>query len=182
MSDKLKQFIDDNREAFDSESPDPDLYNNLKQKLTTTNTGKVYPVKLYRRIAAVAAVIILSVSLYFVFKKNNSTIIKDPENTVDATTFPDPVYAKQIHQYQQMIDLQQMELKKVKNEHPDLYRQFSDDINQLDSAYRALKITLEKNPNTEMLLEAMIRNLQLQSELLNRQLLIIREIKQKSKT
>jgi len=32
-----------------------------------------------------------------------------------------------------------------------------------------------------MLLEAMIQNLQLQSELLNRQLLIIKEIKQKSK-
>jgi hypothetical protein len=182
MSDKLKQFIDDNREAFDSESPDPKLYNKLTQKFKTVNTGKIYPMKLYRRIAAVAAVIILSASLYFIFKKNNGIIPKGPENTVDAITFPDPVYAKQIDQYQQMIDLQQIELKKVENEHPDLYRQFSDDINQLDSAYRALKITLEKNPNTEMLLEAMIRNLQLQSELLNRQLLIIKEIKQKSKT
>ena len=182
MSDKLKQFIDDNREAFDSENPDPKLYNNLRQKFKTTGTGKVYPMKLYRRIAAAAAVLVLSASLFFILKKNNSTTIKGPENAVDVTTFPDHVYAKQIDQYQQMIDLQQTELKKVENEHPDLYRQFSDDINQLDSAYRALKITLEKNPNTEMLLEAMIRNLQLQSDLLNRQLLIIKEIKLKSKT
>jgi hypothetical protein len=182
MSDKLKQFIDDNRKAFDSENPDPKLYSNLQQKYKTANPGKVYPMKLFRRVAAVAAVMILSVSLYFILKKNNSTTIQGPENAVDVTAFPDPAYAKQIDQYQQMIDLQQMELKKVENEHPDLYRQFTDDINQLDSSYRALKTTLEKNPNTEMLLEAMIRNLQLQSELLNRQLLIIKEIKQKSKT
>jgi len=44
-----------------------------------------------------------------------------------------------------------------------------------------LKTSLENNPNTEMLLEAMIRNLQIQSELLARQLSIIKEIKQKSK-
>jgi len=62
-----------------------------------------------------------------------------------------------------------------------LYRQFAKDINQLDSAYRVLKITLTTNPNQEMLLEAMIRNLQFQSDLLNRQLLIIQEIKQKNK-
>ena len=100
------------------------------------------------------------------------------ENTTDN---PDAVYAKQIDQYQQIIDRQQAQLKKAQYEHPDLYRQFTDDINQLDSAYRKLKTSLENNPNTEMLLEAMIRNLQIQSELLTRQLSIIKEIKQKSK-
>jgi hypothetical protein len=44
-----------------------------------------------------------------------------------------------------------------------------------------LKLKLPANPNRELLLEAMLQNLQLQSELLNRQLLIIKEIKQKNK-
>jgi len=43
-----------------------------------------------------------------------------------------------------------------------------------------LKTKLPENPNREMLLEAMISNLQMQSDLLSRQLKIIKEIKQKS--
>jgi hypothetical protein len=40
-----------------------------------------------------------------------------------------------------------------------------------------LKTQLPKNPNREQLLEAMIRNLQLQTELLSQQLQIIQKIK-----
>ena len=180
MSDKLKQFIDDNREAFDSDNPNPKLFNKFQRQLK--NNNGIYSRIFFRRAAAAAAVIIVSASLFFIFRKNNGPALEDPDSSRELSTFPDPVYAKQIDQYRQMIDLQQTELKKVKTEHPDLYQQFTDDIDQLDSAYRTLKITLEQNPNTETLLEAMIRNLQLQSELLNRQLLIIKEIKQKSKT
>jgi len=40
---------------------------------------------------------------------------------------------------------------------------------------------LPSNPNREQLLEAMIQNLKLQTELLNQQLLIIQKIKQAKK-
>ena len=183
-NDKLKQFIDENREAFDSGNPDPKVLSNLRKQMKSKGTGgKLHTMRLFRRVAAAAAVvIIISASLYFILKKDGGPAIQEPENAGEITTFPDPVFARQIDQYQQMIELQQAELKKVKIEHPDLYEQFTDDINQLDSAYQTLKTTLENSPNTETVLEAMIHNLQLQTELLNRQLIIIKEIKQKSKT
>jgi hypothetical protein len=122
--------------------------------------------------------------LYYSLQKKNDKdeIVKTiPGNTEEKISTFDPLYAKQIVHYQEMIGLQQTELKQVEKEQPQLYHQFAADINQLDSAYRSLKTTLTTNPNREMLLEAMIRNLQFQSDLLNRQLLIIKEIKQKSK-
>ena len=181
MSDKLKKFIGDNREAFDSENPDPKLYRELQQRLKgNIIKHKADQKKLFRFIAVAASVVVICVSLYVIYQKNDGPI-QHTETADDITAIPDQVFAKQIDQYQQIIDRQQAQLKQVQYEHPDLYRQFTDDINQLDSSYRVLKTTLEENPNTEMLLEAMIRNLQIQSELLNRQLSIIKEIKQKSK-
>ena len=64
-----------------------------------------------------------------------------------------------------------------------MYKQFLGDMNKLDSSYNTLKNELPVNPNREQLLEAMIQNLRLQTELLNQQLFIIKQIKQsKSKT
>jgi phage shock protein A len=74
--------------------------------------------------------------------------------------------------------LKQNELRQIEKDQPELYRQFVSDITQLDSSYNSLKKELPANPNREQLLEAMIQNLQLQTELLNQQLRIIKQIKQ----
>ena len=130
--------------------------------------------------AAIAGIIVLAVTLFFALHKNdkNNSGNITVQNYYNAQV-TEPVYAKQIDQYEDLIGLQQTELRSVEKDQPELYRRFASDINQLDSAYRSLKTTLATNPNRELLLEAMIRNLQIQSELLNRQLSIIQEIKQK---
>ncbi|HLX92631.1 MAG TPA: hypothetical protein VKR32_13160, partial [Puia sp.] len=74
------------------------------------------------------------------------------------------------------------ELKKIKKDEPLLYKQFSSDVYKLDTVYQSLKKQLPKNPNREQLLEAMIQNLQLQMELLNRQLNIIKQINNSKKS
>jgi CRP-like cAMP-binding protein len=181
MNDQLKQFIEDNRDEFDSEHPDPALFARLQKGISQERKSRL-PIGLLRRFAAAAAVLVAVASIYLMLRKNERPASPGPGNTMETTGFPDPAYAQQIEQYKTVISLQQTQLRQVANDHPELYRQFTEDITQLDSAYRALKATLDTNPNTEVLLEAMIRNLQLQTELLNRQLVIIKEIKQKSKT
>ena len=84
--------------------------------------------------------------------------------------------------YAKIVDLKHDELKKIKKDEPLLYKQFSGDVYKLDSVYQSLKKELPKNPNREQLLEAMIQNLQLQMELLNRQLHIIKQINNSKKS
>lgn len=186
MSDKLKRFIEDNREEFDNENPSPQVLKNLKKQWNENDVPKKTPtIKLFRRAAAISGLIIVSAVVYFIAGKKNDepVIVKEtPPVKTEEISILDPVYAKQISQFKEIIGLKQIELKQLEKEQPELYKQFMHDINRLDSAYRELKTSLPENPNTEILLEAMIRNLQLQSDLLNRQLLIINEIKQKSKT
>ena len=77
-----------------------------------------------------------------------------------------------------MIELKQNELKQIEKEHPELYTQFVKDIHKLDSSYQLLRAELPANPDPETLLEAMLQNLRLQADLLNQQLIIIKQIKQ----
>jgi hypothetical protein len=184
MTDKLKQFIEENRAAFDTEEPSPDLFRKMQVKGRSHSLKNILGWKPIRWAAVFVGLLLVSAGIYLGLRKDSPTKSELPEQAINiekATGIADPVYAKQIYHFQELIGLKQEEIKQLKKDYPDLYKQFVGDLNQLDSAYNALKTTLPENPNREILLEAMIQNLQLQTELLNRQLLIIKEIKQKSK-
>ena len=55
------------------------------------------------------------------------------------------------------VDLKQEELETAGKEQPQLYRQFTGDIEQLEQFYKALKNQLTVSPIKEMLIETMIR-------------------------
>lgn len=184
MSDQLKQFIDENREAFDTNEPDPQLFKRIQEQVKAINPAKKTFPRIFRFAAAAVLLVAVSITIYMLAnKKDTNKTVADNKEPVfeEAVINAEPAYAKQINHFREMIGLQQSALKQLEKEYPKLYKQFVGDITELDSSYQSLKTNLSNNPNREMLLEAMIQNLQLQSELLNKQLLIIKEIKQKSK-
>ena len=83
---------------------------------------------------------------------------------------------EEMYHYAKLVEIKQKELKTIEKDEPLLYKQFSMDVNRLDSAYHGLQQQLTKNPNREQILEAMLQNLQLQMGLLNHQLDIIKQI------
>ena len=182
MKDNLKHFIESNRDAFDDELPAPGAFNKILITERKFRRGNFISM-LSRRWAAVAAGFILLGGFIFIMlrpSKNQPVIANNSDAVEEVITGTDPAYARQISQFREMIGLQQEELMQLKKNDPALYNQFSRDMTSLDSAYRALKDKLADHPNRETLLEAMIQNLQLQSDLLSRQLLIIRQNKQKN--
>ncbi|MEO6610595.1 MAG: hypothetical protein ABIN52_00380 [Chitinophagaceae bacterium] len=188
MNDLLKDFIEKNKEAFNSEEPGTSVFKKIRGQLAENSPKKKRSWRSFRWAAVVTAVVLVSVTSYFISGRNKKDVPgtatgQSASSSEEITTLDigNPVYAKEIYYFRELIGLKQSELKQLKEEYPQLYQQFVGDINQLDSSYQDLKTRLAVNPNREMLLEAMIRNLQLQSELLNRQLMIIQEIKQKSK-
>lgn len=185
MTDRLKQFIEEHREEFDNEQPGEHVLNKIQQHLPEQMPQKNRATGWFKFALAAAVLVFVAVTAFFLVNRKPATppAVVDQERKAvdDLPELTDPVFARQFAQYKEMIGLQQTELKQLKNEYPQLYTQFVTDMNDLDSSYQALKQKLPAYPNKEMLLEAMLQNLQLQSELLNRQLLIIKEIKQKNK-
>ena len=130
---------------------------------------------------AAAAVIIIGVSVFLLNNNKPANSLPGTGKTTQNKTVEDNEYNHQMFVFTNLIEAKQKELRQAGEQHPELYRQFLKDVDALDSAFRELKQTLPDNPNKEMLMEAMVRNLQLQIDLLNRQLQIIKQLKQSNK-
>jgi len=183
MSNRLEKFIQDNREAFDSDEPRQQLWRNLQEQIGESKKDeRVLHLNFLRWTAAAAVAIMVLGMFLYVHHTPDIPTVADVDKPVGPVT-PDqvlnelnPSYAQEVYHFTQLIELKQNELKQIEKEHPELYHQFVRDINKLDSSYQALKMELPRNANRELLLEAMIQNLKLQSNLLNQQLFIIKKI------
>ena len=178
MSNKLKKFIWDNRAAFDDEVPSEKVWQNIEGSFSEKKGKKANIAPLYKWSMAAAAVLLVSLGVYFFMNRNKNTVTEYAGNTVAPDTIT-TIDAPEVGQFAKMIALKQEELKSLAKDQPELYQRFTKDIDQLDSSYYILKKQLSATPNREMLLEAMIQNLQLQLNVLNQQLNIINQIKQK---
>ena len=180
MSNKLDKFIRDNRKEFDSEMPSEKIWENIEASFTGQKKKKFVLTTFYKWSIAAAAMLIITSGIYYFVNKTPAETLVVKNNNTEINNLP-PEYALQMNQFVKMIDTKQEELKTLAKEQPGLYQKFTSAINQLDSSYNSLKNQLSGTPNREMLLEAMIQNLQLQLNVLNQQLNIIRQIKEQKK-
>ena len=226
MSNPLEKFVQENREKFDADAPDPRVWEKINEKLNPASE-KETPVRslpFKRWLAAAAAVVLLGLTsvVYYSMHKNKTTEITvttparvDSGNNLPslntavdtaaqiakkelpaiqktnpssaeqnglAKDAPETGESKEMFYYAKLIELKHEELKTLEKDEPLLYRQFSGDVQKLDSVYHSLKTQLPNNSNREQVIEAMISNLQLQIGLLNKQLDIIKKIKHTKKS
>jgi len=183
---RLEKFINENRDAFDDELPGDHIWHGIEKNLSPQKQGKLISISSRLRWSIAAAVIVIA-GIGIFFKMQKSVIPEIPvAKTQDSTVAPDlveiaPETLPEMSQFAKLIALKQDELKLLSKEQPELYQKFSKDINQLDSTYLTLKKQLSIAPNKELLIEAMIQNLQLQLQVLNQQLHIINQIKKSKK-
>ena len=193
MSKSLDQFIRDNRNQFDIDEPGEQVWEKLEKQLSEENRAnqkqtpkgrKTILFTIFRWSAAAAIIILAGIGIFSLLNiRSNNNLVQQPAKT-DTPAINDPIlkeinpgYAKEVYQFTQLIEGKQNELKEIEKVNPNLYKKFVADITKLDSSYKALKKELPENPNREQLLEAMIENLRLQTEILNQQLSIINQIK-----
>ena len=179
MSRKLEKFIGDNRNEFDDAVPSAKVWENLAAGFEEKKQKKSVLAPMYKWSIAAALVITAGVTIFVVINNKKATtdipvIAKADTSSINSIT---PEYPE-VNEFAKMVILKQEELKALAPEQPELYRKFATDINQLDSSYQSLKSQLSATPNREMLIQAMIQNLQLQLNVLNQQLNIINQIKQ----
>ncbi len=108
-----------------------------------------------------------------------------PKNEIkknDVIADPNADAKEEMYHFAKLVEIKQRELKSIEKDEPLLYKQFSGDVNKLDSVYHSLEHKLSAKQNSEELLEAMIQNLQLQMGLLNHQLKIIKQINHSKKS
>jgi len=186
MSNRLEQFVQDHRREFDGDEPDPKIWKRINDDINPKKSGRIFKLNRIQWSAAAAVVILIGGAIFYMTLNKGvnpppggGAVTQAPTATQnDIIQDINPTYAKEVYHFTQLIELKQSEIRQIEKDDPELYKQFVGDINKLDSSYKKLKEELPSNPNREQLLEAMIQNLQLQTDLLNQQLQIIQKIKQ----
>lgn len=176
MSKGLADFIRQNKNDFDNHEPDADLWLKIEKRLPaevkTFKPKKSFSLGFVLRIAAG---IILTMAAGFIFY-----LQKQHQQPVDLAQI-NPEYAQQQMRYASEVESKRTELKVIAKTDPELYQKFNSVLAGMDQSYKKLNKELQNSPNQERVLRAMIRNLKVQTELLNQQLQVIEEYNQSKK-
>jgi len=189
MRSDLEKFIRKNRGDFDDADPSDKVWTNIERSLPVKKDAKRFTIRdIYKWSVAAAIFFIALTSVYFLFIKKQPG--NDPEKTSTVNTGTGEnssrldnfnsisiKYAAEFKEAEQAVEVRQKELRAAIANDPELYRKFQQDLNTLDSSYRVLREQAGQSMNGDVIIKAMIQNLQLQSELLGRQLMIIHEFK-----
>ena len=227
MNSRLEQFVEDHREEFDTEGPDPKVWEKILKDVDPEKKKQAPLVRIrWRQWSAVAAAVLLIAGGVWIYSTRTGKVVEpsvatnnlpkaqDSPSTKTVAQNPAPVkdsaevvvrkneptlasirpkdeekkaaednsVDEEMYHYARLVEIKHNQLKAIEKDEPLLYRQFASDVNRLDSVYHNLQGQLPKNPNREQLLEAMLQNLQLQMQLLNHQLDIIKQINHSKKT
>ncbi|MBD1393612.1 hypothetical protein [Mucilaginibacter glaciei] len=186
MSKRLEDFISNNREEFDDLEPRADIWNNISMELDAWDEEQQQPKKRGAKtfslgfVLRVAAMIVVVMGIGFGVYVQTQKGLNNSGGGVDLASI-NPTYAKQQQQYATLIATKRTELKQIAKYDPQLYREFSAELSDMQSTYKRLNKDLATSPNQERVLRAMIRNLQIQTEVLNQQLSVIEQFNQSKK-
>ena len=177
--DRLERFVRDNRDGFDAYLPQDSLWSQIEGKLH--NELPLIPEKSKKKVRRlsnpyfdwrIAAGVFLALGIGFlVYLNREYGITRDPRVALKV-----PAYAREFNQYNVAIDQKREEIIRLAKNNPELYKDFSADLESLENSYRTLRSNLSNAPNQEALLQAMVQNLQWQVDLLNQQLEILQRI------
>nr|WP_294907453.1 hypothetical protein [uncultured Lacibacter sp.] len=184
MSSNLEKFVNRNRSEFDTEHPSADVWSKIEKTLPVKKQAKVFSLRdIYKFSAAAAILCIVLTSVYFIYIRQQKTETAAVEPKASNTELKNiaPEYIAQAKQMFNAIETRQEELKQATADNPQLYNQFLNDLQLLDSTYNMLQKQAAHTPNKDVIMKAMLQNLQLQAELLYRQLLITNDIKKQTK-
>lgn len=166
MSIKIEDFIKDHKSAFEQERPSVNLWDKIEKDLDGTNKKKRVNFQLWTGIAA-SVLVLLGITLVYTFQRQKSHISVAEIN---------PGYALKQVKFTSLIEQKKDSLEIFAASSPDLYRKFNADLEKLNTAYKLLRRDLPASPNQQLIVRAMIKNLEIQLQLVSQQLMIISQV------
>ena len=166
----IEKFIQEHRNDFDLEIPSEKVWNSISEKLAKNskkNNWKPY---------VAAACIMFFISLTWLSINNNFS--SKSENIT--ASIPEEVKEAQV-QFASIIELKKNEIKQYKSSIPLLVNDFESQLVELQKNYYMLLPQLKDHDKKDYVMQAVIENLQLQVDILNKQLEILTQIKNTTK-
>ena len=147
---RLEEFIKENRAEFDQFEPSQKVWENISKESKKHKVIRLNKVLL--RVAAVLALVMISSVLLVktnILKTDGLAQISDPEirELIEAEAY-----------YAQQVDGKLKEIQKCYYTNPELKEDIETDLNELQNMYNTLKLDLNENIAQKAVIEAMIEN------------------------
>ncbi len=163
----LEKYIKENIADFDTEIPSEKVWNAISSKLNKKQKQFVW--KPY--VAAASVMLFLAATwLLADIKLSNKTINEDEVISAE-------VQQAQV-QFSSLIEIKRNELNRYKKDNPALVSDFEHQLVELQTSYHQLLPQLRDEKKRDVVLQAVIENLQMQVDILNQQLEIIKQYKE----
>lgn len=169
MKDNWKKFKEDHHEEFNNESPKDSFFDKIAPEIKIVSEPRMIRLSTVYRVAA-ALVVLIGVSLYFVFNKEdnhveNKMTAKNEQQKDDRLVLAkiNPELAETESYYVSQID-QLMEEVENNNLTPEV----KVILEQLDAEFNLLKKEMSEQVNSDQIIAALIENYRLKIKLLEK--------------
>lgn len=172
MSDRLEEFVKNNKKEFEVKGPSDQLWAKIAADLDKKQPKK--SIKMYQWLS-IAAMLVISLGIYFNYNYSNK-----PSGNIDVADV-NPALGKKEVRFSSLIEEKKDSLAIYGKQNPELYKKFVADLSKLDADYENLKKQLQNTPNRQTVGKAMMKNLELQYQVISQQLNIINQVNQYKK-
>jgi CHASE3 domain sensor protein len=167
--DNLEQFIKRNRADMDKYEPPKNAWRGIKSGLRTRRTIVPY---WFSAAAVIIVVLGAAIILYSLYQKKNYY------NSLEKTGLP--VLKETEVYYNSLVNALYIQAKPLLTGQPEIARELSTDMAQLDSICADLKKDLKDNVANQEVIEALIQNYRIKLKLLEDMLSLLKENENKS--
>ena len=164
---RLENFINEHRVEFDSEIPSDRIWQSVHENLQKKQKKNVW--KPY--LAAASVMFFISFTWIIANHKINS------QAEFANSEIPLEVKEAQV-QFSSLIEIKRNELNQYRKSNPELISEFEHQLVELQKNYALLIPQLKDENKKDIVLQAVVENLQLQVDILNQQIEIINQLKQ----
>ena len=187
MKDKLKDFIETHRSAFETNELPESLWHQLEARLDTAGSkpdAKILPLGssrmsqalVFKLAAAVLLLLVAGLGTYILVREKQFSQLaagqRNPQPAATENISPELRQAETY--YTRLISEKQTQLRQLD---PQEANYCTLDMQALDKEYTELKKQLLQDANNEQITDALLRNLQIRMQILNRQLEALQKLK-----
>ncbi|MDX2063953.1 MAG: hypothetical protein SFY70_12905 [Bacteroidia bacterium] len=182
-TDPLEVFVRRNRAAFDTESPQPDLWLRIAAELDAAapaHNVRQMPAAARRTLRpalwqAAATITLLAGFFLLLGRPAPQSGAQASTETTNLGSFSEELAQADAY-FSRAISRKKDEIVALAKYEPNLVKDFLKDLDELDATYGRLRNELPQSANPDAVVAAMIQNLQLRLEVLGRQLEILQQI------
>lgn len=168
MNIDLDEFIKTHRKEFDTDEPSGRLWDSIELELNREHKTTPKKRKWYWGLSLAASLILVTGILFLSVRTGKKMRPNLAEINPRAAE-------KQMH-FVNVIAEKRDSLANYAADNPELYAQFEHDLQTLNHNYEKLRKELPGSPNQQLIVKAMMRNLEIQMQLLSQQIAIISSV------